>query len=182
MSTVWFGIGSNREREQNIQAGVIALHNTFAGAGNTLKVSRVFESDAIGFSGNRFYNLVAMVNTSLPLEAVSAICKQIERDHGHSSAAARFSPRTLDIDLLMFDDLICKAPVQLPRGEILDNAFVLWPLAELVPDLRHPLTGQTFAQHWQTYTGKQVLEPVDFAFENLPFLEIKSPSTGKAQL
>ncbi|MBR9908608.1 MAG: 2-amino-4-hydroxy-6-hydroxymethyldihydropteridine diphosphokinase [Gammaproteobacteria bacterium] len=182
MSTVWLGIGSNRERERYIRAGIHALHQEFARVTQPMAVSRVFESDAVGFSGRRFYNLVARVETSLSISDVSAVCKQIERDHGHSSNAARYSPRTLDIDLLMYDDTVCDSPVQLPRGEILENAFVLWPLAELAPTLRHPISGQTFAQHWQNYRGQQVLEPVEFQFENLPFLKIYSTCTGNAPL
>lgn len=182
MSKVWLGIGSNREREHYISAGIAALHNQFASATKPLYVSRVFESDAVGFSGNRFLNLVACVDTSLSLSEVSAICKQIERDHGHNTDAARYSPRTLDIDLLMYDDKICENPVQLPRREILENAFVLWPLAELAPQLKHPVSGKTFAYHWQQYRGQQVLEPVKFQFESLPFLKVDSTRTGNAPL
>lgn len=182
MQQVWLGIGSNRDREHNIRAGIFALHNSFASAEHPMLISRVFESDAVGFSGSRFYNLVARVETTLSVAEVSAVCKRIERKHGHSADAARFSPRTLDIDLLLYGDTVCSTPVELPRGEILANAFVLWPLAELSPQVKHPVSGQTFAEHWRNYRGQQALEPVEFTVENLPYLKICSFSTGNAPL
>tara|TARA_R110002020_G_scaffold272473_7_gene487622 strand:+ start:4788 stop:5336 length:549 start_codon:yes stop_codon:yes gene_type:complete len=180
VSTVWFGIGSNRDRERFVRAGISALHDAFATSDQPMYVSRVFESDAVGFSGNRFFNLVASVTTDLGVESVSAICKDIERQHGHADGATRFSPRTLDIDILLYDDLISESPVQLPRAEILTNAFVLWPLAEISPNNRHPQTGKSFAEHWQNYRGEQVLEPLSFEFDALPHLKLIQPSTRKS--
>jgi 2-amino-4-hydroxy-6-hydroxymethyldihydropteridine diphosphokinase len=63
----------------------------------------------------------------------------------------KFSPRTLDLDLLFFDDLVCEKPAQLPRDEITKNAFVLWPLAEIASDFMHPTVNQTIGQIWQNY-------------------------------
>lgn len=180
MSLVWFGIGSNRERSKHIRAGIRALHDAFASAERPLEVSRVFESDAVGFTGRRFYNLVARIETEQSLSQISAICKDIERRLGHLPSATRYSPRTLDIDLLLFDDIISAGPIQLPRAEILTNAFVLWPLAELAPDHKHPETGLSFATHWQQYHKEQIIEAIAFQFEPLEFLTIVAPSdTGK---
>ncbi|RZQ57273.1 2-amino-4-hydroxy-6-hydroxymethyldihydropteridine diphosphokinase [Pseudidiomarina tainanensis] len=172
MSWVWFGIGSNRDREHFIKAGICALHDTFASEQRPLFVSRVFESDSVGFTGSRFYNLVACVETDLSINEIQTICKTIEKAHGHDGSATRFSPRTLDIDMLMYDTVVSAAPVQLPRAEILTNAFVLWPLAELSPDVRHPITNKTFTEHWSNYSGEQKLEPISLAFEPLPYLII----------
>jgi len=182
VSVVWFGIGSNREREYYIRAGIKALHDALATAETPLIISRVFESDAVGFSGSRFYNLVARVETELDVAAVNALCKAIERKHGHSAEAERYSPRTLDIDILLYDQTISATPVQLPRAEILTNAFVLWPLAEISPLQAHPQTGKTFAEHWQNYTGRQILEPIDLGLEPLPHLKMIDPSKGNSLL
>lgn len=170
MSKVWFGIGSNRDRAHNIRAGVKALHDAFAGPQTPLHISRVFESEAVGFVGHSFYNLVAWVETTVPLLDVLARCKAIERQHGHDSRAPRFSPRTLDIDILLYDDEVCSTPIQLPRAEILTNAFVLWPLAELSAEQCHPVLKKTYAELWQSYAGQQQLAPIALEFESLPYL------------
>lgn len=170
MSKVWFGIGSNRDRAHYIRAGVTALHDQFASAQTPLHISRVFESEAVGFVGSAFYNLVAWVETTEAIANIATHCKAIERAHGHDSTKPRFSPRTLDIDILLYDDCISSNPIQLPRAEILTNAFVLWPLAELSPTVRHPVVGKTYAELWQAYTGQQQLVPIPFEFDSLPYL------------
>jgi 2-amino-4-hydroxy-6-hydroxymethyldihydropteridine diphosphokinase len=63
----------------------------------------------------------------------------------------KFSPRTLDLDLLLYDDLIIDSPAQLPRNEIDKNAFVLWPLSEVAPMLLHPIIKQNYYTLWQNY-------------------------------
>lgn len=170
MARVFLGLGSNRERRRHILAGIRALHDFFASAQHPLRVARVFESAAVGFDGHDFLNTVAEVHTDLPLADVVTTCKEIEKAHGHASSLPKYSPRTLDIDVLLYDDLICSTPIQLPRGEVLKNAFVLWPLAELAPSVVHPVTGKTFAQHWQSYASEQRLKPLEFGFESLPHL------------
>ncbi|RUO55248.1 2-amino-4-hydroxy-6-hydroxymethyldihydropteridine diphosphokinase [Pseudidiomarina homiensis] len=170
MAVVYLGLGSNRDRSKHIRAGLRALHDTFASAAHPLRVSRVYESAAVGFDGHDFYNTVVEFRTDLSLQQVVQTCKAIEQAHGHPSNVPKYSPRTLDIDVLLYDDFICRQPIQLPRGEVLKNAFVLWPLAELAPALRHPETGISFAEHWQSYASEQRLKPLDFAFEPLPYL------------
>lgn len=170
MARVFLGIGSNRQREYHIHAGIKALHTAFASADHPLRLSRVFESAAVGFDGKPFYNLVAELNTGLSPAELNQHCKLIEQKFGHPQSSPRFSPRTLDIDVLLYDQVVSRSPVQLPRDEILSNAFVLWPLAELAPDLRHPVTARTFAEIWHNYHSAQQLEPISFAFEDLPHL------------
>ena len=77
--------------------------------------------------------------------------REIEFSYGRSVNAKKFSPRTLDLDLLLFDDLITETPAQLPRDEIDKNAFVLWPLSEIAPDLIHPTLNKSYQSLWQDY-------------------------------
>ncbi|WP_417681190.1 2-amino-4-hydroxy-6-hydroxymethyldihydropteridine diphosphokinase [Pseudidiomarina aquimaris] len=170
MALVYLGLGSNRERTQHILAGIRALHDRFASAERPIRVARVFESAAVGFDGHDFFNTVIELQTDLTLAEVVRTCKAIEQAHGHPSEVPKYSPRTLDIDVLLYDDVVCASPIVLPRGEVLKNAFVLWPLAELAPQLKHPQTGISFAQHWQSYASEQRLKPLEFAFESLPYL------------
>jgi 2-amino-4-hydroxy-6-hydroxymethyldihydropteridine diphosphokinase len=161
MARIYISLGTNISPEQHLKAGLVDLQQHF----DQLQLSRVFESESVGFKGTNFLNMVAAADTDLSIAKVVAIFKQIEQDNGRIRGEKKFSPRSLDIDLLLYDDVICDIPVELPRGEILYNAFVLWPLAELAPDLCHPLTLQTYQTLWQTYDKQcQQLWPITFEF------------------
>ena len=162
MTRIYISLGSNIERERHIRAGLDALHAEFG----ALRVSRVFESAAVGFNGRPFYNLVVGADTTLPLPILCQRLRAMEFAHGREPDAKKFAPRTLDLDLLLYGDLVCEAPIALPRGEILTNAFVLWPLAELAPGLRHPVDGRTLGELWECYDkASQQLCPIPFQWE-----------------
>lgn len=159
MTRIYISLGSNVERERHIRAGLDGLYRLLG----PLDVSRVFESEAVGFAGRPFYNLVVGADTDLTLAALSHALRELEFAHGREQDAKKFSPRTLDLDLLLFDDLVCDQPVSLPRGEILTNAFVLWPLAEIAPERQHPVSGESFAALWRAYDKRsQRLSPIEF--------------------
>ncbi|MGQ4275460.1 2-amino-4-hydroxy-6-hydroxymethyldihydropteridine diphosphokinase [Pseudidiomarina sp. E22-M8] len=179
LAQVFLGLGSNRRRQHHIAAGIRALHQQFATVEHPLRVAAVYESEAIGFAGHDFLNTVVALKTALSMTELSQSCKAIERAHGHPSSAAKYSPRTLDIDVLLYNDEVCETPVQLPRAEILHNAFVLCPLAELAPHHRHPVVGESFAQLWQNYRGEQRLQRIEFPFEDLPNLITPNTAQGK---
>ena len=156
MTTIYISLGSNIERERHIRAGLDALHAEFG----ELQVSRVFESEAVGFNGRPFYNLVVAARTNMPLASVCQRLRAMEFANGREPDAKKFAPRTLDLDLLLYGDLVCEEPVALPRGEILTNAFVLWPLAELAPEQCHPVDGRPFGELWLAYDkASQRLNP-----------------------
>jgi len=162
MTEVCLGLGSNVEPEQHIIAALDALSQSFG----ELQISRVFESEAVGFKGNNFYNLVVVVHTDLSVNDLVQKLRAIENDNGRDRSKPKFSPRTLDIDILAYGNLVGEFDgVSLPRDEIVKNAFVLWPLAELMPDRQHPATGQTYAALWQAYDkNQQQLAPVEFSW------------------
>jgi 2-amino-4-hydroxy-6-hydroxymethyldihydropteridine diphosphokinase len=115
----------------------------------------------VGFDGNNFYNLVVSATTDLGLAEVRKIYQAIEDTCGRDRSGPKFGPRTLDIDLLTYGDMICDEPLELPRGEILENAFVLWPLALLAPDDIHRRTLKTYRQHWEEYDNNQNLWQIE---------------------
>lgn len=171
MPTVYLGVGSNIERERYIVAGLDALQELFG----ALELSSVYDSAAVGFDGQPFLNLVAAVETELELAELARRLRHIEVEHGRPERAVRFSARQLDIDILTYGDAVGLIDgVDLPRGEILENAFVLCPLAELAPMVQHPALGKSFALLWEEYNqgGKsgspgapsQQLSKVDFAW------------------
>ena len=163
MARVLVSIGSNTDRETYIANCLDALQARF----KELEVSAVFESDAVGFDGPGFYNLVALFETDLSVGELNSELKQIEDDNGRCRKDPKFSSRTLDIDILTYDALIGEIDgVTLPRGEITENAFVLWPLARLTPKERHPVLAETYQQLWQDFDkDKQQIEQVSFIWQ-----------------
>lgn len=161
MAQIFISIGSNINKEHYVRAAIVELTALFG----PLVISNVYESEPVGFTGNNFYNLVVGANTHLSLENVCKILKDIEKNHGRTESDKKFAPRTLDLDLLVYDDIICQSPAQLPRDEITKNAFVLWPFAEVAAGFVHPVEQQTIATLWRQYDkSQQHLWKVEFNF------------------
>ena len=156
---VYVSIGSNIDRERHITAALDALAKIFS----KLEISSVYESEAVGFSGDHFFNLVVGFDTAMPVGELSACLRDIEHDNGRNRGLERFSGRTLDIDILTYGNCVGEIDgVILPRAEILENAFVLLPLAEIAPDQEHPVTREPFAALWRVYSKQQKLWAIDF--------------------
>lgn len=162
MAWVYISLGSNIDREANTRAGVRALREVYG----DLILSSVYESEAVGFEGSSFYNMVIALKTNEPVHQMAQRLHRIEEDYGRERSGPKFSSRTLDLDMLLYDDLVLdESGLQIPRDEILQRAFVLWPLAELAPDLKHPVNGKSYAQLWLDFDkSKERLKPVVFDF------------------
>ncbi|PTB91687.1 2-amino-4-hydroxy-6-hydroxymethyldihydropteridine diphosphokinase, partial [Marinobacter sp. B9-2] len=92
--------------------------------------------------------------------------KQLEAENGRRRDVPKFSARTLDLDILTYGDAVGRIEgVELPRGEILKNAFVLRPLADIAPEAVHPVCGKSYGQLWREYSTGQKLWPVDFSWQ-----------------
>lgn len=143
---VYVGIGSNLERETRLRQAVRALREQFG----ELKLSPVYDSAAVGFDGSDFLNLVAGLDTDLEVEPLVALFHQIEDRLGRDRSLPRFASRPIDLDILLYAECIIDLPgIRIPRPEILENAFVLKPLQDLVPQRNHPEVGASFASLWQ---------------------------------
>jgi 2-amino-4-hydroxy-6-hydroxymethyldihydropteridine diphosphokinase len=148
MPTAYVSIGSNIERDKNIPSSLLALERCFG----ALTVSSVYESESVGFIGAAFYNLVVGFEADLPVKAIAKQLRQIELEHGRTREAQKFSARTLDLDLILYGDLVVSdGRLQIPRDEIERYAFVLEPLAEIAADLVHPVTGKSYGLLWQNF-------------------------------
>jgi 2-amino-4-hydroxy-6-hydroxymethyldihydropteridine diphosphokinase len=159
---VWVSIGSNQERERSIRGAVRALRERFG----DLILSGVYESEAVGFEGHPFYNLVAGFDTDESAGALNAAFRGIEDTFGRIRGPEKFSPRTLDIDLLTYGDVAGTVDgCELPRDEIVKYAFVLGPLAEVAGEEVHPALGRSYRELWEAFdrTARLIL-PVDFDF------------------
>jgi len=160
---VLVGIGSNQNREACLQAALDALAYWFG----ELALSPVYESQAVGFDGSPFLNMVAGFNTAMPLAELSRRFKQLEADHGRLRGSARFAAQTLDIDILTYGDQVgVFCGVELPRAEILVNAFVLKPLADVAGSRLHPQRGQSYQDLWQLHRAGPPLHRVNFSWRD----------------
>lgn len=145
MLKVFLNIGSNIERENNIRSGLKNLTEVFG----ELDVSSIYESEPVGFEGACFYNLAVSFETDLSLSDIILTLKSIEDRHGRVRGGKHFAPRTLDIDVVCYGDVVGeREAVELPRPELYYNAFVLWPMAELAPTNIDPKTGQSYKVLW----------------------------------
>ena len=163
MAKVYVSIGSNIDRDVYINNALTSLQTNFG----HLVISSVYESEAVGFTGDNFYNLVAGLETELSVGDLSTLLKNIEDQNDRCRKGPRFSGRTLDIDILTYDQLTGDHDgVQLPRDEITKNAFVLWPLAEIAGQDLHPVSLISYEQLWADYEkDSQQLWSVEYIWQ-----------------
>ncbi len=141
MTQCYVSVGSNIDKAKNIEAGLNSLREIFG----ELSISPIYETAAVGFEGDDFYNLVVGFESDLSAHAVFQILRELEFKHGRSPNSQKFSPRHLDLDLLLYgDEIIDDGILKLPRADIEKYAFVLQPLADIAPDLIHPIHQKTY--------------------------------------
>jgi len=145
VTRVYLSIGSNVEPLQHIDLALTELELRFG----DIDVSPVYRNKAVGFVGDDFLNLVVGVNTD---KSVEELCREIDDIHvlaERKPKRRKLVSRTLDIDLLLYGQLITAGPpLSLPRVDVLKYSFALKPLADIAADERHPETGRTYAAHW----------------------------------
>lgn len=148
MGKAYLSLGSNVAPERNLASALHALRERFG----ALLASPVYRTTAIGFDGPDFLNAAAAVQTDLDPFALNDWLHALEDAQGRVRGGERFSSRTLDIDIVFYDDLVLKGPgnLELPRPE-LRHAFVLKPLADIAPGHRVPTTGETLAELWAAH-------------------------------
>jgi len=161
---VYVGIGSNIDRGNSIRGAVRELTAHYG----SLTLSPVYESKALGFDGENFYNLVSGFDSAESIERIKQMLSRIESQFGRVRQSRGFDARTLDLDLLLYGDMVRHdSQVDLPHPDIRRYAFVLCPLADIAPDLRHPETGLSYTRMWQQFDmGKQEMWKTDFDPQN----------------
>ena len=144
-TTVYVSLGSNVGRDRNILLAIKEMRSAFG----DLRLSPVYESASVGFDGSDFLNLVAGFETENDVHEVVQKLRAIEDRLGRDRTQPRFSPRPIDLDILTYDDLVMdEQGIQIPRQEILQNAFVLKPLCDIAPDTLHPTVIKDYQTLW----------------------------------
>jgi 2-amino-4-hydroxy-6-hydroxymethyldihydropteridine diphosphokinase len=145
---VYVAAGSNIEPERNLARAVAELSREFPG----VRVSPWYRNRAFGFVGADFINLVAGFETGRPAGELLAALHAIETLCGRPRTAPRWAPRSMDLDVLLYGDLVCDEPgLKLPRPDLLKRAYMLGPLAQLAPSLVHPTEKLTIAELWRRF-------------------------------
>ena len=158
---VFVSAGSNIDPRANLEAACAALQEHYP----DLELSPVYESPAEGFNGPPFLNLVLSFRTEATPEEILEALAEREMLAGRDRSGGKFASRTLDLDLLLYGDCVDEA-LKLPHPDIERYAFVLKPLADLAPDLRHPGSGITIAKLWRYFSGPRHFREVDGLIES----------------
>ncbi len=160
--TYYLGIGSNTDRNKNLRSCLNYLQNSFA----YCQVSAIYQSPSFAFKGDDFYNLVVKILSVYSPHNMKKWLSNIEDIHGRDRRKPRYSNRTLDIDLLLCDDLILDdGVVQIPRREILKRKYVLKPLQDLAPELIHPAAQKRLADLWQALAKQDKSELTQVTYQ-----------------
>lgn len=148
MARVYLSLGSNLEPVRYLNAALDELRARFG----ELVVSPAYRSKSVGFDGADFVNLAVGLDTELSPEALNDWLHAMEDRHGRRRDVPRYSDRTLDVDIVLYGDLVRQGEghLDIPRKE-LKHAFVLKPLMDIAPELVHPVNGQTMRALWEAF-------------------------------
>jgi 2-amino-4-hydroxy-6-hydroxymethyldihydropteridine diphosphokinase len=160
MARVYLSLGSNLEPRRYLPAAIAALRERFG----DIVVSPAYRSKSVGFDGADFVNLAVGLDTDLPPDALNDWLHALEDRHGRRRDVPRYADRTLDIDIVLYDERVIDGPghLQIPRNE-LRHAFVLRPIADIAPQVRHPRSGASMAELWAAFPAQReplVVEPL----------------------
>lgn len=161
MADAYVAAGSNVRPRENLVRALAILASEFPG----MRTSRAYSNAAVGFTGKDFVNLVIVFPADLPPAELIDRLKAVEQECGREPGAPKWGPRSLDLDLLLYGDHLGRiAGRTLPHPDLVTRAWVLGPLAELAPDLVHPVLGETFGAMWGRF-DQRAHPLIRFSFE-----------------
>ena len=148
MAQIFVAAGSNVEPQANLTRAVTELARIF----HELTVSAWYRNGAVGFAGEDFINFVFGFRTARGVHDTLSQLREVETLCGRPRNAPKWAARAMDLDVLLYDDLVLDEPqLKLPRPDLLVRPYMLGPLADIAPDLRHPTDGRTIAQLWAAF-------------------------------
>lgn len=147
MTAVYVAAGSNVDPIKNLRRALRELSKHYS-----LQFSPAYRNTAVGFEGDDFINLAVGFETTDSLTQVIEHLHEAETACGRPRHAPKWAPRTMDLDLLLFGQLVSDVPGRkLPRPDLLKRPYMLRPLAELAPTLIHPVSGTTMEELWKQF-------------------------------
>jgi 2-amino-4-hydroxy-6-hydroxymethyldihydropteridine diphosphokinase len=155
LKTVYLSLGSNiGDRANHLRQAIGQLN---AAGIKVVRVSPAYETEPVDYTGQRwFLNLVMEAETELFPRPLLARIARIERALGRIRAAPK-GPRTIDIDILLYGQARMRTTeLEIPHPRMAERRFVLAPLADLAPDLRHPVSGRTIRELLENLEGQRV--------------------------
>jgi 2-amino-4-hydroxy-6-hydroxymethyldihydropteridine diphosphokinase len=160
---VFIALGSNIDSEYNIQEAIrlLALHTRL------VSVSSVYETAPVGKTDQpNFLNAAALVETELTAaELKSRVLQSIERQLGRVRTYDKNAPRTIDLDITLYNDEILELGSRhIPDPDLLRYPHIAVPMADLAPGLKHPETGQTLLEIAAQLPKKGLVQRTDFAW------------------
>ncbi len=145
---VFVAAGSNVEPERNLRLALAELRQTWP----DLRVSAAYRNAAVGFAGPDFINCVVGFATDWPIERVLERLHAVEAACGRPRLAPKWEPRAMDLDVLLFGDTVEEGEgYKLPRPDLLRRAYMLGPMAEIAPDVVHPVEMRTMRELWEAF-------------------------------
>ena len=148
MPRVFVAAGSNIEPEKHLAQASRAMRQSFPDA----QFSPWYRNKAVGFEGDDFINFVAGFTTELPVHDVVKRLREIETACGRPREAPKWAPRSMDLDILLYGDLVHEEPgLKLPRPDLVKRPFMLGPMADLAPEVVHPTLHVTIGELWQRF-------------------------------
>jgi 2-amino-4-hydroxy-6-hydroxymethyldihydropteridine diphosphokinase len=148
MPRVFVAAGSNIEPEKNLAQAARAIERAFP----DVRFSPWYRNKAVGFEGDDFINFVAGFSTELPVHDVVKRLREIETACGRPREAPKWAPRSMDLDILLYGDLVHEEPgLKLPRPDLVKRPFMLGPMADLAPEIVHPTLHVTIGELWQRF-------------------------------
>jgi len=148
MTAVYVAAGSNVEPEKYL---LLALHELAASYG-PLTLSPAYRNKAVGFEGADFINLVVGFSTDDAVADVRQQLQNIEAACDRPPGAPKWAPRTMDLDILLFGDLVSSQPgLVIPRPDLVKRPYMLKPMADIGPDVRHPTLDKTMRELWEGF-------------------------------
>jgi len=161
MNKVFIGIGSNiGDRTLNIEMALAKINDS---VGQILAQSSIYETESWGFkSDNPFLNLVVLIDTALnPIDLLDAL-KRIEKLLGRQRRSIVYQNRPIDLDILFFNESVVNNPnLTIPHPYIQERMFVLKPLADIAPDLVHPVLKKSIRIMAENCMDKSSIKKID---------------------